>query len=297
MKQVQCFLALSEVLDLDEASKRFGVDRPELSRAISALEGELGGELFQHGRAPFRLSEFGERMLPMLRQCYEGALAAKALAETRKSGASIPLTLAVARSISVSPLLPFLRRLSGAFPYLQIHLRRVLGNDLVACLDSGEADLAIAGQLSEPPSRLKKYPLFDERFDLFVSREHELSGRTGAGFSDIASETLLINTECDLADDFAKCLVEHGVTAAHFHSAGTHDVLDLLGANLGVAVIPIAAAPNGGLSRVPLNDLDLARTISVYTVANRVQRAVSATLLNMLRAHDWDLGETPESTT
>jgi DNA-binding transcriptional LysR family regulator len=287
MKQVEYFLAVSETLDFASAAERFGVERPAIEHVIRSLEAELGEELVEREQVPLRLSGLGERMLPMMRQCCEAALAAKALNEAGKTGGSVPLTLVVSRSVSVAPLLPLLHKLSRAFPHLQLHLRRALGSEVAAYVDSGEADLAIAGPLREVPPRLRAFPLFDERFDLFVSRAHELSGRIAAQFSDIASETLLINTECDMADEFAECLKTHGVAGVRSHSAASHDVLALLEADLGVAVIPVGAAQTSDVSRVPLNDLNLARTVSVYVAAGQRPRAVSATLLNMLRACDW----------
>jgi hypothetical protein len=45
---------------------------------------------------------------------------------------------------------------------------------------------------------------------------------------------------------------------------------------------------------VPLNGLDLARTVSIYSVAGRKRSTACATLLNMLRAADWGFDDAPE---
>ena len=287
MQQVRYFLGVSETLDFEKAAERIGVEHLVLERAIRSLEAELGEKLLEREPAPMRLSAFGGRMLPMMRQCYEAALTAKELTAAGNTDGSIPLTLMVSRSVSVAPLLPMLRKLSRAFPHLKLDIRRAPGSEIAACLESGEADLAIAGPLREAPQRVAAFPLFEERFDLYVSRAHALSGKGAAEISDIASETLLINTECDLADEFAACLKAHDVVAQRSHSAATHDVLTLLEADLGVAVVPIGAAPGEGVIRVPLSNLHLGRTVSAYAVPARHARPVSATLLNMLRACDW----------
>jgi DNA-binding transcriptional LysR family regulator len=287
MQQVQYFLAVSESLDFAKAAERLGVDRRALMRAVRSLEAELGEALLESEPPPLRLSAFGGRMLPLMRRCCEAARAARAVSLVGKTDDVVPLTLVVSRSVSVAPLLPMLRKLARAFPHLKLDLRRAAGSEIASCLESGEADLAIAGPLRDTASRLAAFPLFEERFDLFVSRENALSGKEAARFSDITSETLLINTECDLADDFAECLKMRGVAAVRSHSAPTHDVLALLGADLGVAVVPVSAAPGEGVSRVPLSDLDLGRTVSAYAVPGRQPRSISATFLNMLRACDW----------
>jgi DNA-binding transcriptional LysR family regulator len=65
------------------------------------------------------------------------------------------------------------------------------------------------------------------------------------------------------------------------------DVLTLLKADLGVAIIPLGAAQADGICNIPLNALNLVRKVSMYTVAGRQRTIACATLINMLRAADW----------
>src|SRR3546814_8752181 len=69
--------------------------------------------------------------------------------------------------------------------------------------------------------------------------------------------------------------------------ATQEDLLALLDANLGVAIIPDGASATNGFRRIPLMRLELARTVSAYTVAGRPRAVACATLLNLLRAADW----------
>ena len=50
MHHIRYFLALSETLNLTKAAERCNVSQPALSRAIKALETELGGELLRRER-------------------------------------------------------------------------------------------------------------------------------------------------------------------------------------------------------------------------------------------------------
>jgi DNA-binding transcriptional LysR family regulator len=72
MHQIRYFLAVGETLNLTKAAERCNVAQP--SRAIKALETELGGELLRRERALSHLTELGQRVLLMLRQCYEAGL-------------------------------------------------------------------------------------------------------------------------------------------------------------------------------------------------------------------------------
>jgi len=78
MHQNRYFLAVSETLNLTKAAKRCDVAQPSLTRAVKALEVELGGELIRRERNLSHLTELGRRVLPMLRRCYETAASGSA---------------------------------------------------------------------------------------------------------------------------------------------------------------------------------------------------------------------------
>lgn len=295
MHQIRYFLAVGETLNLTKAAERCNVAQPSLTRAIKALETELGGELLRRERALSHLTELGQRMLPMLRQCYETALTAKMVAASIRKGDTAPLAVAISRSVALRPLAPTLRELVRVLPGLQLTLRRGSSSEIVEWLKSGSVELAIAGPLNEPWSRLDAFPLFEEPFDLVVSQTDRLAGRNRAEFDDLASETLLIDTECEMVEELRARLAASGALDAAVHRVATpDDLLTLLKANLGVAIIPVGAADTIGLCRVPLEQLNLAQKISVYAVAGRRRAIACATLLNMLRAADWSSVAAPK---
>ena len=286
MHHIRYFLALSETLNLTKAAERCNVSQPALSRAIKALETELGGELLRRERTLSHLTELGQRMLPMLRQCYETALAARMVAASIRKGETTPLSVAVTHTVALGPFAPMLRELLRAFPGLQLMLRRGSGPEVAEYLRSGIVELAIAGPLGESWSRLDTLPLFEEPFGLVVSRTHRLAGRDKAEFSDLACETLLINSAFEMIEELTACLETNGILDTATHQVATQeDLLELLKANLGVAIIPFGAVETSGICRMALKQLDLERKVSVYTVRHRA--IACATLLNLLRAADW----------
>jgi DNA-binding transcriptional LysR family regulator len=288
MHHIRYFLAVSETLNLTKAAERCNVAQPALSRAIQDLESELGGELLRRERALSHLTELGQRMLPMLRQCYETAHAAKMVAASIRKGEAAPLSMAVSHTVALNRLTTTLRELSRAFPGLQLKMHRGSGSEIAEFLKSGTVELAIAGPLRETWSRLDEFPMFEEPFGLVVNRTHRLAGRNKAEFKDLASEKLLINTRCEMVEELKACLEANGIldTATH-QVASQEDVLALLKADLGVAIIPIGAVEADGICWIPLQQLNLVRKVSVYTVAGRHREIACATLFNMLRATDW----------
>jgi DNA-binding transcriptional LysR family regulator len=288
MHQIRYFLAVSETLNLTKAAGRCNVAQPALTRAIKALESELGGELFRRERALSHLTELGQRMVPMLRQCYETARAAKIMAASIKKGEAATLSMAVSHTVALRPFTPMLQELSRAFPGLQLRLRRGSGSEVAEFLKTGAVEVAIAGPLEETWSRLDTLPLFAEPFGLLVSRTHRLANRDNTEFKDLASETLLVNIGGEMVEELRACLEANGIPDAATHHVSTQeDLLVLLKVDLGVAIVPVGAMETNGLCRIPLRQLNLARSVSAYTVAGRQRTIACGALLNMLRAADW----------
>lgn len=288
MHQIRYFLAVSDTLNWTKAADRCNVAQPSLTRAIKALEAELGGELLRRERALTHLTELGQRVLPMLRQCYETAVSAKMAAESIIKGDAVPLSLAISHTVSLKPFAPMLQELARVFPGLRLKLQRGSRGEVADYLKSGTVEMAIAGPLGEAWTRLDVFPLFEEHCDLAVAPTHRLAAKDGAEFKDLAAETLVIDVGCEVVDDIRARLRAHRIVDPPTHDVGTReDQLALLSANLGVAVITVGAAETHALRLVPLKQLDLHLTVSVYTVAGRQRGTACATLLNMLRAAEW----------
>src|SRR5258705_11765496 len=108
MHQVRYFLAVTRTLNFTRAADECNVTQPSLTRAIKQLEAELGGDLFRRERAAAQLTELGQRMHPLLKQCYDTATGARQLASAFKrgevGGLRISLTHPLARSLWVPHL-------------------------------------------------------------------------------------------------------------------------------------------------------------------------------------------------
>src|SRR3546814_12489572 len=77
---------------------------------------------------------------------------------------------------------------------------------------------------------------------LVVNRTHRLADRSRVEFSDLASDTLLINTECEMVEELKACLEANDIVDTATHQVATQeDLMALLDANLGVALHPAGA--------------------------------------------------------
>ena len=288
MHQVRYFLAAVSELNFTKAADKCNVSQPSLTRAIKQLEAELGGDLFRRERPQTQLTELGERMLPLLKQCYESALGARSLASAIKSGEIGTLRLALSRTVELAPLLCHFGELSRLFAGLDMELLRGTVPELVEHLKRGDAELAIAAEIGEQWERLDKWPLFTERFDLLLNGKHELASKTDLGFDQLRQQRFLRRVYCENAEQASAILRDHNIDIDHgCEVASEQDLLTLVEAQFGVAIAPSSLQTPPTLSRMPIEGLELSRTIYVYGVAGRQRTPVASAMLKMLRAYDW----------
>jgi DNA-binding transcriptional LysR family regulator len=288
MHQVRYFLAVARTLNFTRAADECNVAQPSLTRAIRQLEGELGGDLFRRERPHAQLTELGQRMLPLLRQCYDSALGARALATSFKTGDVGALRLALSQSIDIDLLLPHVTELARHFKLLELKFLRGTAIEVAEFLKRGDAELAIAAPIGEAWDRLDSWPLFTESFGLLAGSAHPLHSRGGIAVDDLRQERLLVRTYCEQAGEFAELMRGRDIDVMRGHEVmSERDLMALVEANVGVAVVPNSLCRAPGLSRTPIDGLAMRRTLYLYGVAGRQRTAVASAAMKLLRACNW----------
>src|SRR6516165_5567841 len=197
MHQVRYFLGVARTLNFTRAAEECNVAQPSLTRAIRQLEDELGGDLFRRERPHAQLTELGQRMQPLLQQCYDSALGARSLASSIKSGEVSSLRIAVSATIETALLMPYILELRKHFKGLEVKLLRGTTPQVAEFMKNGSAELAIASSLGDTWDRLDTWPLFTEDFVLVVGGSHRLVGCSSIGLSDLRGESLVMRPYCE----------------------------------------------------------------------------------------------------
>nr|NUR37151.1 LysR family transcriptional regulator [Sphingomonas sp.] len=283
MQQVRYFLAVSRTLNFTRAAEECNVTQPALTRAIKQLEDELGGELIRREGRNSHLTDLGNRMRPLLQQCYDSAIAAKQVASKLKKGEVAALSLVVSRTFDLDLLTGPLAEVQRSFPALQLKIRRASGSDICELLKTGDVDLAVAGALGDEWDRLDAWPMFTESFDIVGD----------GGPIDLTVEVFRDRRFLDFAGaddgDCPRCeLAAAGVAVDDAHRLDSlRDLEAFAAAGLGAAVIPASTLRRSRLRRAPC-PFNAERTVTVYSVAGRQRSKETAALLNLLRATDWE---------
>jgi DNA-binding transcriptional LysR family regulator len=288
MHQIRYFLGVSRTLNFTRAAEECNVSQPALTRAIKLLEDELGGELFRRERNHSHLTDLGQRMLPLMRQCFETAQGAKSLATSIKRGEVATLRIALSRTIDMTLLIPFLSELMRAMNGLELSFLRGTAPEIAEIMKQGDADLAISGPMAAAWDRFDAWPLFSERFALIVNSSHRLARRSSVGFEDLRQERLLSRAYCEHVDQLAAVLRSQAASDMHGHDVSSErDLISLLENNMGIAIAPCSCALPETLRRLPIDTLEITRIVYLYVVAGRPRAAPAATLMKQLQAADW----------
>lgn len=288
MHQVRYFLAVARTSNFTRAAEECNVAQPSLTRAIKLLEGEFGGDLFRRERPAVMLTPLGEKMYPLLKQCYDSAQSARALAMMINEGQIGTLKLAVSSSIELSLILPHVNALRDHFREVELKILRGTASQLVELLKSGEVELAVAASVDLGWDRLDNWKLYEEPFELVFSRSHRLADKEQIEVEDLRPERFLVRTHCESRADVTERLQLKGLVIDQRHEVSSdQDLISLLEMQVGVSVLPQTVSAPQSVLRTALKDVELRRSVCLYGVAGRQRSPVAGTFMKMLRAAVW----------
>ena len=288
MHQVRYFLAVARVLNFTRAADECNVTQPSLTRAIKQLEAELGGDLFRRERPAAQLTELGQRMHPLLKQCYEAATGARELASSFKSGEVGALRIALTHSVDLSLLIPHLDQIKRLFNRLEFRFLRGNSPRSRGVSQEGRSRARHCRRNQRRVGPARHLAAVHRKLSARRQQEPSAGDREKIDFSDLRAEQLLSRNYCEHAARVNSSLREHGLDVDRSHEiASERDLIELLEADVGIAVVPDTASMPPTLKRATVEGLDARRTVNLYGVAGRERTAVASAVMRMLRGADW----------
>lgn len=298
MHQIRYFLAVARQLNFTRAAEECGVSQPSLTRGVKLLEHELGGDLLRRERGLTHLTPLGERMLPILEQCFESAKNARAIALAMKARKTAALRLGVARSIDIAPFLRHIVELLGVFEGLALRIVRDDADAVEQALREGATDLAIYSAGERAWDRIERWPLFAEPMMVAFHPARRFANRASIPLGDLRGERVVLRTWCETSGPVRAALEASGVDLSFALEAGDErDLLGLLAADIGVALLPASLRLPPDLRAAPVEGVALRREICVHAVQGRERGPAAAMLLTQFRAADWGELQRPAAIT
>jgi DNA-binding transcriptional LysR family regulator len=245
LAQLRCFLAVADELNFRRAAARLNMTQPPLTRQIQALEHAVGAPLFDRTSRAIRLTPAGAALARSARRIVEQTNDAVLDARRVAAGDMGSLTIAFTVASSYVFLPRFVALLRTAMPEVSLTLREMTSPQQLIALRDEQIDMG----LSRPPivqPGVASMRVLREPLCAVVPARHRLARRKHIAMKDLEGESLITYPPVEgvyLHGLIAGVLHTTGVTVATTqHVTQTHSIIALVGAGLGVALVPHSAA-------------------------------------------------------
>ncbi len=168
--------------NLTEVANALYTSQSGVSKHIKDLEDELGIELFvRRGKRLLGLTEPGKEMLGIVERVLLDAKNIKRLADQFSSRDQGSLTIATTHTQARYALPQVVRRFKAAFPRVHLLLHQASPAEIVAMLQSGEADIGIATEGLDSNVSFVSFPFYEWHHAVVVPVAHPLAEQAAAG--------------------------------------------------------------------------------------------------------------------
>jgi LysR family transcriptional activator of glutamate synthase operon len=270
--QLRYFQTVAEVGTLREAAEQLAVSQSAVSRAITLLESEIGVELFNRRGRANELNRFGKTFLLATRAAQRGIDTAVASVRQLAGADGGTVALGFLHSLGAVTVPTLIRQHHNRFPAARFELHQRAGHSLLSDLAAGVTDVCLSYSITfEESQDVTWEPLFTEQLCAVVHREHPLATRQLIDFDELSDEPFVVvdpdETQRKIFD--AAC-ARHGIAATiAFEGTDFTTLRGLIGARLGVGIIPRAPIASPDIVEIPVDDKQLVRTIAIGWMANR----------------------------
>jgi LysR family hydrogen peroxide-inducible transcriptional activator len=286
LHQLRYFCAVAETGSFSRAAEQSHVSQPSLSQQIMKLEDELGARLFDRLGRSVRLTEPGKTFLPRARAVLRELAAAKGDVVEGKEFIGGPIVIGVIPTVAPYFLPSRLTAFSRKFPQVQLSVVEEITPVLLDRLRAGTVDVAILA-LPIRGHEFDSYPLLTERLFAALPRKHKLTSRPFLSLKDLRTDSFLLlrDGHCFRDTTVAACDRARLHPRIVFESGQFSSLLSMVGAGMGVSIVPEMAIERKSLCRyIRIADEQAVRTIGVVVLRGRsITRAHSA-FLSHLRA-------------
>jgi DNA-binding transcriptional LysR family regulator len=268
--QIRYFLAVCATLNFTRAAALCNVSQPALTRAIKALEEELGGELLRRERKLTHLTELGRLVREPLAQALAETERSKKQAAAFLSLGDAPLDLGVMYTIGPSRLVAMLDHLYRTSPGIQIRLRDGTPSALLEALVGGTIALAVITRPPQAPERLEVLTLYRERFVIAFPPGHRFAQKNAIRLEDMRGENYLLRLECEMREVIQRMREERSIPIAIRCQSQREDWIQaMILAGMGCAFMPESMPMLPGIETRPVLEDALQREVCLAMMAGR----------------------------
>lgn len=240
LRQLEHFIAVADEQHFTRAAELLHISQSGLSASVRALETELGADLFVRSTRRVELTQVGQAFLAEALRTVASAAAAKNAVAAIRGVLSGTLSVGTEQCLGVVNLPQQLSEFRAQHPGVEVRLTFDGSTNLMDRLVSGQLDLALVAVCDADTRGVQLVPLWSESFVLLCHPNHRLASRASVGLDELVEESLVgflpeWGARVLTTDAFAALGLKHRVS---MEVNDVHTLLDLVGHQLGVAIVP-----------------------------------------------------------
>jgi DNA-binding transcriptional LysR family regulator len=290
MQQIRYFLAVAETLNFTRAAEKCNISQPALTRAIKALEDELGGPLINREQRNTHLSELGRVMTPYFRAIQEQSATAKSTASAFARLGKATLKIGAMCTIGPAIVADFIARYAHAHENVETKLIALGLDDLKRQLTAGELELALLASPETLGDEFHVMPLFTEAFVCVVAPTHRLANAEVVRCAELDGEAYVNRANCEYYDMVHEVFISNGVRTRRIFSSECDEwVVGMIKAGLGFGYFPEFSINDREILKKPLVEPSISRTVSLVTVRGRPHSPAVGAFVKAARLEKWPL--------
>ncbi len=242
LRDLEYFVAVSELQHFRKAAERCFVSQPALSGQLKKLEEELGVSLFQRHTRDVQLTQAGQALLKSARNILAEASIMRETAMSLRDPRKGPLKIGAIPTLAPYLMPDIMRLTTKLHPKLELYLSELQTHQLLEGLVSGSIE---AGFMAFPVNHLGMVSevLFQESFLLAVPAKHALARKREISIADLADETLFLleDGHC-LKDQVLEVCNQSGARGhTHFRGSSLETLRQMINAGTGATLMPALA--------------------------------------------------------
>jgi LysR family transcriptional regulator, benzoate and cis,cis-muconate-responsive activator of ben and cat genes len=248
LRHLRYFAAVAESLNFTRAAEKLRVAQPALSRQIQALENELGTKLLDRNRQRVLLTDAGQLFLDHSRKILAQVDIATLAVREVDTGAAGELRIAHDWRLPAGLVSNAVAEYRRQFPRVEIALRDLQMTEQLVALHARKIHLGfVATVLLGPDQQLASRPLIHTDIVALVPASHPLAGRGSVRLAELKNEEWITVATAD--NGYRSFLLQDcrnaGFTPRFSRATANQPpaVVGLIGAGMGVALIPRLALP------------------------------------------------------
>jgi LysR family transcriptional regulator, transcription activator of glutamate synthase operon len=271
LQQLKYFSEVAKREHVTRSAEKLLVSQSAISRAVTQLEGELGVPLFyRQGRAVV-LSPYGRLFLEHVTQALSILENGKRSLSEQTGEESGSVSLGFLHSLGIEMVPRLIKEYRRKHPGIQFTLLvQRSGEMLTKELVAGSIDLcfSVPGMFGQSDFRWNH--LLDEKLVIAMPKTHPLAARRSLSMKELSSEPFLaLSPEHTLRIIFDKvCADASFLPKIAFEGMDVATLRGLIGAGLGIALLPPAPARFAGVVEIKLSPTPI-RALGIGWVEDR----------------------------